>query len=138
MNVKRPFRKCSTFSALVVRALMQSTLMFFTVRAKRSFFVSRSMISTFVMQSENLPPLVTLVAFASLIRCRPDPRPTSAITSTRCGGADGSNAVLSPLIPLIGRTDIPDVGFQRIAARADAHFCEVAHGIFCFWETCKD
>ena len=39
------------------------------------------------------------------------------------------------LVTLVGGADVPDVGFERVAAAADAHFGEVADGVFGFRET---
>lgn len=52
------------------------------------------------------------------------------------GGSDGCQALLCALVPRVGSLDVPDVGFEDVAAAADAHFCEVADCVLSFDVAC--
>lgn len=45
------------------------------------------------------------------------------------GSADHGQTLLRALVARVGSLDIPDVGFEDVAAAADAHFGEVADGV---------
>lgn len=51
-------------------------------------------------------------------------------------GPDAGDADSGPVVALVGGFDVPDVGLERVAAAADAHFGEVAEGVLGFWEAC--
>lgn len=53
-----------------------------------------------------------------------------------CCGSDGCDTVLGAFVALVGGFDVPDVGFEGVAAAANAHFCKVADGILGFGEAC--
>jgi hypothetical protein len=53
------------------------------------------------------------------------------------GATDEFQALFGVLVAVFGGADVPDVGFQLVAAAADAHFCEVADGVFGFGHACE-
>jgi hypothetical protein len=46
---------------------------------------------------------------------------------------DDRKTLLCTLVPLVGSANIPDIGFKRVSAAADAHFCEVADCVLSLW-----
>lgn len=56
---------------------------------------------------------------------------------TGCGGSDNGQPLLSSLVSLLSRADIPHVCFQGISSAADAHLCKVGYGVLCFCQTCN-
>lgn len=86
------------------------------------------MATFFLKEAPFLPSLVVRALFARG-RLRLDRRRRA----TRGRGQDGGEAVFRPLVARVGGSDVPFVRLQRVPAAADAHFCEVADGVFGFW-----
>lgn len=49
---------------------------------------------------------------------------------------DRSQSMLRPLVALVGRLDIPHIGFQRIATAANSHLRKITNGILRLGQTC--
>lgn len=58
------------------------------------------------------------------------------LRSARDRLANDGKPVFRILIAAVGRADVPHIGFERVAAAANAHFHEIAHGVLGFGETC--
>lgn len=86
------------------------------------------LLSFLLKEAPFLPSLVVRALFARG-RLRLDRRRGA----TRGRGQDGGEAVFRPLVARVGGSDVPFVRLQRVPAAADAHFCEVADGVFGFW-----
>jgi hypothetical protein len=82
--------------------------------------------------AQNLPLTTQLLGLSLGFGHRRGIRRSSAASDD---ATDDLQSLFGVLVAILGRADVPHVGFQRVAAAADAHFCEVADCVFGFWHT---